>query len=164
MMKMKALAAAGSLAAAVAGGAAWGQGWGAHAPFGFFGILAAHHAMKELDLSAPQRAQVKDILRSHRQEFQQITERLHSVHEAVQAAARQEQPDEAAIREKVSAALDPLGDLAVLHAQVQHQIHAVLTPEQRQKAEALHEKLRAHFEEMRDSMRELGDDWLEDPS
>jgi Spy/CpxP family protein refolding chaperone len=166
MLRMKALLAAGSLTVALAGVGAWGQGWGGgdHEAFGFFRLLAFHHAMKELDLTAPQRAQVKGILRSHRQEFQDITERLRSVHEAVKEVAEQDRPDEAAIRERVAAALDPLGDLAVLHARVHHDIHAVLTPEQRQKAGALHEKLREHFEEMRKSMHELGDDWLEDPS
>jgi Spy/CpxP family protein refolding chaperone len=70
--------------------------------------------------------------------------------------------DEAAIRAAVAQAVGPLGDLAVLHVRVRQEIDAVLTPEQRQKAEALHEKLRSHVEEIRKSMHEIGDDLLED--
>lgn len=165
-MSTRAWVAAGAVAATLAGAVVWAQGWGGegHGPFGPFGIIAAHHAMRELDLTTQQRAQVKGILRSHRQEFQEIVERLHGVHEAVGEIAHRESVDEAAIRESVRGAVDPLGDLAVLHARVRHEIAGVLTAEQRQKADALHEKLKTHMEELRKSMRELGDDWLEDPS
>jgi Spy/CpxP family protein refolding chaperone len=163
---MSRLAAAGAVTAALAAAVAWAQGFGpgGHEPFGPFGLLAAHHAVRELGLTPEQKARVKGILRSHREEFHEITERLHGVHDAVRQVAHQDAVDEAAIREKVGAAVEPLGDLAVLHARVRHEIHGVLTAEQREKAEALHDEMRAHWEELRKSMRELGDDWLEDPS
>jgi Spy/CpxP family protein refolding chaperone len=72
--------------------------------------------------------------------------------------------DEGAIRQGVGEALGPLGDLAVLHARVRREIGAVLTPEQRQKAESLLEQFWSHRAGMRKQLHELGEDLLEDPS
>jgi Spy/CpxP family protein refolding chaperone len=167
-MGIKVLVAAGGVAAALAGAGAWsyaqGAGGGVHGPCGAFGSLAFHHAMGELGLSAEQKTQVKGILRSHRQELQEIGDRLRDIHQSVRQAANQDVIDEAAIREQVREATLPLGDLALLHARVHHEIFAVLTPEQRQKAEELHEKLRSHREQMRRLIHGLGDDLLEDHS
>jgi len=154
---------------AMAGAAVWaqGQGMGPHGPFGHFGgfgPFAAHHALRDLDLTAEQKTQIKGILKAHREELHDSLDKLRTIHQAVGKISHQQEIDEAAIRAAVGPAVGPLGDLAVLHARVQQEIHAVLTPEQRQKAEALHEKLRGHMEEIRKSMHDLGDDLLEDAS
>ena len=143
-MKTRMLVAAGAVAAIVvalagAGAAVWaqGQGMGPHGPFGHmggFGPFGIHQGLRQLDLTDEQKVEIKAILKSHHEEL-----------------------------------LDSLGKLKALHQTVgniprQKEIDAVLTPEQRQKAEALHEKLRSHVEEMRKSMHEIGNDLLEDPS
>jgi len=166
------MVAAGAVAAALAGGLLWAQasgapGTGPHGPFGSFGpfgFMAAHHALHELGLTDEQKTQIKGILRSHRQEFRGSVERLRTAHEAVRQLSRQDAIDEDAIREGVREAVGPLGDLAVLHARVWREIAAVLTPEQRQKAESLLERFRSHHEGMRRLLHELGDDLLEDHS
>jgi Spy/CpxP family protein refolding chaperone len=166
-MKTGMLIAAGAMAAALTGAGLWahGQGMDLHGPFGpFRAFHGAHDALRALDLTDEQKTEVKSILRSHRQEFKDAAERLRAVHESVGKVAHQETIDEAAIRAGVAQALQPLGDLAVLHAKVQHEIHAVLTPEQRQKAEALREKFHSHLRELHVSIKDLGDDLLEDPS
>lgn len=165
-MKTGMLMAAGVLAT-VAGAGLWahGQGMDFHGPLGPFQRLhGAHDALRALDLTAEQKTEVKSILRSHRQEFREAADRLRAVHESVGKVAHQETIDEAAIRAGVAQALQPLGDLAVLHAKVQHEIHAVLTPEQRQKAEAMREKFHSHLQDLHKSIQSLGDDLLEDPS
>jgi len=171
-MRTRILVAAGAAAAALAGGLLWAQasgvpGAGPHGPFGRFGpfdFLAAHHALHELGLTDEQKTQIKGILRSHRQEFHGSVERLRSAHEAVRQLSGQDAIDEDAIRERVREAAGPLGDLAVLHARVRREIGAVLTPEQREKAESLLEQFWSHREGVRRSLHELGHDLLEDPS
>ena len=171
-MRTRTLVAAGAVAAALAGGLLWAQasglpGAGPHrlfGPIGPFGFMAAHHALHELGLTDAQKTQIKGILRSHKQEFRGTMERLHAAHEAVGQLSRQEAIDEDAIREGVREAVAPLGDLAVLHARVRREIAAVLTPEQRQKAESLLEEFRSHHQGMRRFLHELGDDFLEDPA
>jgi hypothetical protein len=54
--------------------------------------------------------------------------------------------------------------LGVPRPVVHHEISAVLTPEQRQKAEALHEKMRSHIEGIRMHIHGLADEMLEDAS
>ena len=171
-MSTRTLVAAGAAAAALAGGLLWAQasglpGGGLHGPhggFGPFGFMAAHHALHELGLTDPQKTQIKAILRSHKQEFHGAMDRLHAVHEAVGQLSRQDAIDEDAIREGVRDAVGPLGDLAVLHARVRREIGAVLTPEQRQKAESLLEQFHSYHQGMRRFLHQLGDDILEDPA
>lgn len=170
-MKTRMLVAAGAIlgVVALAGAAVWAQGpgMGPHGPFGHlggFGPFAAHHGLRQLDLTDEQKSQIKGILKSHREEFHASLEKLRTLHQTVGKIAHQPEIDEAAIRAAVGQAVGPLGDLAVLHVRVRQEIDAVLTPEQRQKAEALHEKLRSHVEEIRKSMHEIGDDLLEDAS
>ena len=167
-MKTSMLVIAGAILA-VAGAAVWAQGpgMGPHGPFGHFGgfgPFAAHHGLRQLDLTDEQKTQIKGILKSHREEFHASLEKLRTLHQTVGKIAHQQEIDEAAIRAAVGQAVGPLGDLAVLHVRVRQEIDAVLTPEQRLKAEALHEKLRSHVEEIRKSMHEIGDDLLEDAS
>lgn len=166
-MTKRRLLAAGAVVAVLTGAVVWAQapglpGGGHFGPFG--PLLALHHAKQELGLTTDQEKQIKGILRSHREEFEGIVERLHAGHEAVRQAGDQATFDEAAIRDRVAEAVAPLGDLAVLHARVHREIGAVLTAEQRQKAEAFREKLRSHIREFHKSMHELADDLLEDHS
>lgn len=166
MTRNKVLAAAGAVAVALGAGAVWAVGsrmpaLRAHGPFGHFGGFAVQHVIDDLGLSEQQTAQIKSILRSHREEFRGIMGELRTVHEGVRKAADQEAIDETAIRQRVGEALQPLGDLAVLHARVHQEVAAVLTPEQRRKAEALHEKWRGRREEMHEHMREWADEFLE---
>ena len=99
-----------------------------------------------LDLTDAQDAQIKEILRAHQDDIRSVMERLHAAHESVSQAVRQDAVDEALIRQRVQEANGALGDLAVLHARVHHEVAAVLTPEQRKKAEALHDVFRSRHE------------------
>jgi len=150
--------------AALAGSVVWAHGqerhraWG-HGPFGMW--HHAHDSLKQLDLTDDQQTRIKGVLRSHSDEFHEILDRLKTEHEAVREISDQETIDEGAIRDRVRQAVEPLGDLAVLHARAHQEIATILTPEQRQKAEALRREMRSHMQEMRKSMHQLGADWLE---
>lgn len=168
-LKKKMLGAVAALTVVVGAGAVWaarpgGASVPAHAPFGLFGRLVVQHVIDELELSEAQTGQIKGILRSHRAEFRGIMDELHAAHDGVRETADQPAVDEAALRERVSRAVEPLADLAVLHARVHQEIGAVLTPEQRRKAEALREKWHSHREQMRGRLREWTDELLEDRS
>jgi protein CpxP len=158
------VAAALAGTAALAGSVVWAHGrerhgaWG-HGPFGIW--HHAHDSLKQLDLTDDQQARIKAVLRARADEFHEILDRLKAEHEAVREISDQETLDEAAIRDRVRQAADPLGDLAVLHARAHQEIATVLTPEQRQKAEALRQEMRSHMQEMRKSMHRLGANWLE---
>jgi Spy/CpxP family protein refolding chaperone len=150
--------------AALAGSVVWAHGrerphaWG-HGPFGMW--HHAHDSLRQLDLTDDQQAQIKGVLRSHANEFHEILDRLEAEHETVREMSDQETVDEAAIRDRVRQAADPLGDLAVLHARAHQEIATILTPEQRQKAKTLRQEMRSQMQEMRKSMHQLGTDWLE---
>jgi protein CpxP len=164
VLALGAVVAALAGTAALAGSVAWAHGrerqgaWG-HGPFGIW--HHGHDSLKQLDLTDDQQARIKAVLRSHADEFHEILDRLKAEHEAVREISDQETIDEAAIRDRVRQAADPLGDLAVLHARAHQEIGAILTPEQRQKAKALRQEMRSHMQEMRKSMHRLGADWLE---
>ena len=171
-MRTSTLVVTGALATALTRAVVWGAQTGvqnavqSHGGWcgAFRSLMGMHHAMRELDLRADQRTQSKEILRSHKDEFHDVLDRLRTEHEAVRQAAGQDTIDEAAIREHVAAAVGPLGDLAVLHARVHKEISAVLTPEQWEKARTLHEKMSGHFEEMRMHFHDLAGEMLDDAS
>jgi Spy/CpxP family protein refolding chaperone len=108
-----------------------------------------------LDLTDAQDEQIKGILHAHHDDMRSVMERLHAAHDSVSQAVRQDTVDEALIRQRVQEANGALGDLAVLHARVHHEVAAVLTPEQRKKAEALHDLFRSRREHFRKAIGEV---------
>jgi Spy/CpxP family protein refolding chaperone len=157
------------LAATVVGTTAAARVWGQSEASPFTGSIGgpAEHALGlgrlegfcrmakiALDLTDAQDEQIKGILRAHHDDFRSVMERLHASHEAVSQAVRQETVDEALIRQRVQEANGALGDLAVLHARVHHEVAAVLTPEQRKKAEAFHDAFRSRRELFRKAIGE----------
>lgn len=167
-MTKRSLLLAGAVSVVLGAGAVWAAGPGMRAlhahRHGALGHFAVRHVIEELELSAEQSAQIKGILRSYRAEFHGIVERLHGVHESVRRSTHADVLDEATLRAQVGAAAEPLGDLAVLHARVRQEIAAVLTPEQRAKAERMHERWRERRHEMHEHLRRWADEFLEEHS
>lgn len=113
----------------------------------FFDRMAA-----ALDLSEAQIAEIEGIMSSHRIETAELRAEARSALDAARDLAESEAFDEAAIRaaeERVAAAHV---ELAVERARLRSDIHAVLTPEQAEKAA----DLRSQREERR---AEFGDRW-----
>jgi Spy/CpxP family protein refolding chaperone len=167
-MSIKTGIALTALAVALAGTAAAAAVWGQSETSPTEGLAGpAEHALGlgrlegfcrmariALDLTDAQDEQIKEILRAHHDDFRSVMERLHAAHESVSQAVRQETVDEALIRQRVQEANGALADLAVLHARVHHEVAAVLTPEQRKKAEALHDAFRSRREFFRKAIGE----------
>ena len=147
---------------AVAGGGtilqAWdegpmGGGFGMHRGRRDFGRMAHRRALRQIDLSDQQRAQLKEILEAEREgmweQRQALAERRRALHEAVRSGA-----EEWELREMATELGLATGDLAVKQAAVHGQIEAILTDEQRQRLGELRTEMQERQEERRGWMHE----------
>jgi Spy/CpxP family protein refolding chaperone len=97
--------------------------------------------IKALNVTDAQKAQIRTILRSHREEVRGAADRAWDARRAVVEAIHQDGVDEALIRERVQEAAAAQADLAVLRARVRGEVRAVLTPVQRDAASRLHDQV-----------------------
>ena len=138
-----------ALALALAGGVALGQNQGGGGHFGR-GVRAA---MATLDLSDAQKAQVKAIFASHKDQFQSFRTQAKANRQALRAAASAENPDPAVVGAaflKVRADANSLkSHLEGVHAE----INGVLTPDQKSR---LDEWIAAHRQQRRAALRMFG--------
>jgi protein CpxP len=118
---------------------------------GFGGPLAM---LRQLDLTEDQRAQVKQVMDSHRAELQAIGEKLRAAHKAQQDAVTAAQFDEQAVRTRAAELATLAADAAVLQAKVHSEVFAVLTPEQQAKAAELKARRQARMQQVRERVRE----------
>jgi periplasmic protein CpxP/Spy len=116
-------------------GGPWGHGgFGRRGPGGPMGDLGL---LRGLDLTEDQRAQVRQIMQGHRDEFRAVSERLQAAHRAQQDAVTATPFDENAVRARAADVAAIQADAAVLRAKVHSDVFAVLTPEQQAKAAEL---------------------------
>jgi Spy/CpxP family protein refolding chaperone len=113
-------------------------------PMGEFGLL------RGLDLTEDQRAQVRQVMQSHRDEFRAVGERLRAAQRAQQDAVTATPFDEQAVRARAAEVAAAQADEAVLRAKVHSDVFAVLTPEQQAKAA----ELKAQREQRRQQFRQ----------
>lgn len=88
---------------------------------------------RELDLTDDQKAQLKSIAESHRDEFRAAGEKARAAHEGMQALMDADAIDEAAIRAKSAEIAAAEADVMILNANVRHESLQVLTSEQQAK-------------------------------
>lgn len=124
---------------------------------GVFGELRM--GLRGLNLTEDQRTQVRSILQSHREDFKALLEKGRAAREQLQQAASGSPVDENAVRNASGAVGDAAADAAILRAKVRNEIFALLTPEQRQKADALKQQMqqrrREHAERVKDFVGEF---------
>jgi Spy/CpxP family protein refolding chaperone len=108
---------------------------------------------RSLDVSDTQKAQMKDIMKSHRAELRAANDRVFAAREAVADAVHQDTVDEALIRQKVQESAKAQADAAVLRARVHAEVRGVLTPEQRQKADGIRTTIQGAIRELRTAVR-----------
>lgn len=106
---------------------------------GMFGELRM--GLRGLNLTEAQRTQVRSVLQGHREEFKALMEKGRAAHEQMLQAASGSPVDENAVRNASGAVGDAAADAAILRAKVRTEIFALLTPEQRQKAETLRQQM-----------------------
>ncbi len=108
-----------------------GKHWGAF-PGKRFSRMA-----RKLDLTEAQREQVKAILESERVAVAPLRKQLAEAREKIRRAVETEPFDEAAVRALAASQNDARVELAVSRARVRSRIHALLTPEQRERAKTI---------------------------
>ena len=118
---------------------------------GFGGPLAM---LRQLDLTDDQRAQVRQVMDSHRDEQRAVGERVMAAHRAQRDAVTAAQFDEQAVRAKAAELAAAEADAAVLRAKVHSEVFAVLTPEQQAKAAELEAQREARAQQFRERVKQ----------
>jgi protein CpxP len=92
---------------------------------------------RQLDLTDDQKAQLKSIAESHRDEFRAAGEKARAAHDGMQALIEADSIDEAAIRAKSTEVAAAEADVMILNAKVRKESMQVLTSEQLAKLKEL---------------------------
>ena len=92
---------------------------------------------RHLDLNDEQRVQVRAILDSTRPEADRFAESMLENREAMRQLRQSGTFDEAQVREIAEQRGELIVDMSVLKARVHSQIHAILTPEQRERMQEM---------------------------
>ena len=96
--------------------------------------------LRALNLSEAQRDQIFKIHHDQEPAFRDQMKKVRSSREELQKLARADKFDQAAVRRAADAQAKAMSDMAVMHAQAESQVRAVLTPEQRTKFDQMHEE------------------------
>ncbi len=103
----------------------------------------AHHLeriARALDLTAQQREQIGQIRSEQRSELAPLREQMKQNRAQMRSVLGAETLDESAVRALTAAQAEIKAQLLVAHVETRRQVHALLTPEQREKADALMER------------------------
>ena len=95
---------------------------------------------KDLGLSDAQKAQLKTILDAERAAMESSRPKFDDLHKQIEAATANGQFDEATVRGLANQQAQLMADQMVEHERAKSKIYNVLTPDQRTKAEALHQR------------------------
>ena len=106
-----------------------------------------HHFWKKLGLSDAQKNQVHAVLAEGRTKMQPLVQKLKEGREQLRTIVKSGQFDEEKVRAIAKGQSDIRTELMVEKTRVKSKIWAVLTPEQRARAEQMHEAWKARHEE-----------------
>ncbi len=101
-----------------------------------------NHLAERLELSAEQRDRVRAIVDKARPAMRAVRDKMRDNRQALRALIQQDKAGDADIRKLADARGKLVAEMTVLRARVKSDIHAVLTPEQR-------DKLKQHSEQRR---------------
>ena len=139
-----AVLSAGAVALFAQGGP--GRGAGPVGPGGRGGF-GAGFALGQLNLSDPQKQQVRDIMQRDRDEMRSTMQRMDEAMQAQRAAINQVPVNEQTVRAAAAQVAAVQADLAVAQARVHADIWNILTPEQQVKAKELEQQAQARARE-----------------
>jgi len=111
---------------------AQGRRGGPGGPMGMLPMLA-----RELNITDAQKAQIKSIADSHRDEWKALGDRARTAHEALQQAVTADAVDEGLIRQRSAEVAAVEADMAVARARTHAEVFQLLTPEQKTQAKTL---------------------------
>ncbi|MDX2152939.1 MAG: Spy/CpxP family protein refolding chaperone [Bryobacteraceae bacterium] len=97
-----------------------------------------------LDLTPVQKEQMEKIMQASRGEAKPFVEQLRKGHDEMSAAVKAGKPD-AELQRIAEAQGAIVGKLIAVHAQGMSQAYALLTPDQKAKADKLHDQLKSRF-------------------
>jgi protein CpxP len=92
---------------------------------------------RELNISDAQKAQIKTIADSHRDEWKALGDRARTAHDALQQAVTADAVDEGLIRQRSAEVAAVEADMAVARARTHAEVFQLLTPEQKTQAKTL---------------------------
>lgn len=103
-----------------------------------------HHGLwKKLNLTDAQRSQVRSIIAEDRAKIKPLLQQLKAGRDQLDALRKSGPFDETKVRSIAKGQADTLTELVVARERMKSRIYAVLTPEQRAKAEQLRESWKA---------------------
>ena len=123
---------------------AQGRRGGPGGPMGMLPMLA-----RELNITDAQKAQIKTIADSHRDEWKAFGDRARTAHEALQQAVTADSVDEALIRQRSAEVAAVEADMAVARARTHAEVFQLLTPEQKTQAKTLQSTREERMKERR---------------
>ena len=101
------------------------------------GPMGLGPGFRELDLTDDQKAQLKSIAESHRDEFRAAGEKARTAHEGMRELVEADSINESAIRAKSVEVAAADAEVMILNAKVRQESMQVLTSEQQQKLKEL---------------------------
>ena len=129
------------------------RGGGPGAPGGFGGPGVAL-PLRDLNLTDAQQQQIRDIRQRHRDEGQQMGERLRTAMEAQRKAVEATPVNESLIRSTTQELADVQADVAVAQAHARSEMLSVLTADQRAQLSKLQSDREARAEQFREKRQE----------
>ena len=113
-------------------------------PMGMLPMLA-----HELNITDAQKAQIKTIADSHRDEWKALGDRARTAHQALEQAVTADSVDEGLIRQRSAEVAAVEADMAVARARTHAEVFQLLTPEQKTQAKTLQSQLHDRMKERR---------------
>ena len=95
-----------------------------------------------LDLTPEQREQIQAIRAAEQEKVAPLRQQMKEGREQLHAVIVKQPFDEAAVRTLAAGQAEIRTEMIVSHARVKNQIHALLTPEQREKAEQMRSSMK----------------------
>ena len=144
-MKKRIIAIAG-VAVLVIGATVFALGHGFQGMHGGRGDGRRHadmveHMSRELNLTDAQKQQVKAIMDSMHATAEESHTKMEEIHKQLEAATANGQFDETQVRNLASQKAQIDADMLVEHMRMKSKVFAILTPEQRVKAEEMHKQM-----------------------
>ena len=121
-----------------------GRMGGPGGPMGMLPMLA-----RELNITDAQKAQIKTIADSHRDEWKALGDRARTAHQALQQAVTADTVDEGLIRQRSAEVAAVEADMAVARARAHAEVFQLLTPEQKTQAKTLQSQVQDRMKERR---------------
>jgi Spy/CpxP family protein refolding chaperone len=132
------VAAAQGMRGRMAGPGAFGPGWNGQR----LGFIAGH-----LNLTDSQKEQAQSVFKAARESAKPIADQLRQNHDAMKTAVQQN--DSAKIEQVASAQGQLVGQVAAIYGKAFAQFYTTLTPDQKAKADQLHDRAQARFHSFR---------------